>query len=259
MPRYMQWMNQSGMLKITHKVRVKFSVGNYVDTVDCDVAPMSACHLLLGRPWQFDLDATHSGRSNNYAFVHKGVHHVLKPMLESAITAEVFASVKKKKKEAGELTPKPRTALLQEGENDVALSYEIIACESSSKDLNSKVASASTFEDVSNDVVNKAQLVITQSHDPPMQIASAVGEIASAAGVLKVDEGENLSLVMSSKYPFKNVTMMDHDSVVIPIDKSQDVLDIMSKPRTALFQEGRMMSPWLNEIVIKASLALFQI
>jgi hypothetical protein len=36
---------------------------------------------------------------------------------------------------------------------DVALSSEIIACESSSKDLNNKVASASTFEDVSNDVV----------------------------------------------------------------------------------------------------------
>jgi hypothetical protein len=26
-PRYMQWMNQSGMLKITHKARVKFSIG----------------------------------------------------------------------------------------------------------------------------------------------------------------------------------------------------------------------------------------
>jgi hypothetical protein len=48
-PRSMQWMNQSGKLKITHKVRVKFSVGNYVDIVDCDVAPLSACHLLLGR------------------------------------------------------------------------------------------------------------------------------------------------------------------------------------------------------------------
>jgi hypothetical protein len=45
---YMQWMNQSGTPKITHKARVHFFVGNYVDTVDCDVAPMSVCHLLLG-------------------------------------------------------------------------------------------------------------------------------------------------------------------------------------------------------------------
>ena len=62
-PRYMRWMNESGTLKITHKVRVKFSIGSYVDTVDCDVAPMSSCHLLLGRPWQFDLDATHDSSS----------------------------------------------------------------------------------------------------------------------------------------------------------------------------------------------------
>ena len=72
MPRYMQWMNQSGTPKIRHKARVKFSIGNYVDTVDCDVAPMSACHLLLGRPWQFDLDATHGGRSNNYFVCAQG-------------------------------------------------------------------------------------------------------------------------------------------------------------------------------------------
>ena len=124
----MQWMNESGTLKITHKVRVKFSIGNYVETVDCDVAPMSACHLLLSRPWQFDLDATHAGRSNNYSFVHKGVNHVLKPMAGSAIKADIFPSVKVKKKVAT-ITSKPRTALLQEGENDVNIPTLIAASE----------------------------------------------------------------------------------------------------------------------------------
>jgi hypothetical protein len=46
----MQWINQSGILKITHKARVKVSIGDYIDMVDCDVAPLSACHLLLGQP-----------------------------------------------------------------------------------------------------------------------------------------------------------------------------------------------------------------
>jgi hypothetical protein len=96
MPHYMQWMNQSGMIKITHKARVKFSIGNYIDTVDCDVAPLSACHLLLGQPWKFDLDATHGGHSNCHSFVHKGIHHVFKPMLESGIKSEVFAPAEKK-------------------------------------------------------------------------------------------------------------------------------------------------------------------
>ena len=47
--------------------------------------------------------------------MHKGVHHILKPMKESAIKAEVFASVRKKKNAAAS-TPKPRTALIQERE-----------------------------------------------------------------------------------------------------------------------------------------------
>jgi hypothetical protein len=120
-PLYMQWMNTNGTLKITHKARVKFSVGTYVDTVDCNVAPLSACHLLLGRPWQFNHDATHGGCSNCYSFVHKGIHHVFKPMLESGIKSEAFAPVKKKYHTATS-KPKPRTTLLQGEENDVTIS-----------------------------------------------------------------------------------------------------------------------------------------
>jgi hypothetical protein len=115
----MQWMNQSGVLKITHKARVKFSISNYIDTVDYDVVAMSACHLLLGRPWHYDLNATHSGRSNHYSFVHKGVSHVLKPMKESVIKAEVFATVKRGK--PAKTIPKLRTTLFQGEENDVAI------------------------------------------------------------------------------------------------------------------------------------------
>jgi hypothetical protein len=88
-------MNQSSTLKINHMARVNFSVGNYMDTIDCDVTAMSACHLLLGQLWQFDLDATHSGHSSKYSFVHNGVHHVLKPMKENDIKAKVFAHIKK--------------------------------------------------------------------------------------------------------------------------------------------------------------------
>jgi hypothetical protein len=120
MSRCMQWMNTSGTLKITHKARVKFSVGTYVDILNCDVAPLSAYHLLLDRPWQFDLDATHGCCSNCYSFVHKGIHHVFKPMLESGIKSEVFAPVKKKYKTAT-IKQKPRIALLQGEENNVTI------------------------------------------------------------------------------------------------------------------------------------------
>jgi hypothetical protein len=50
-PRHVEWVNSCSMLKITHKVYVPFTVGDYVDEVECDVLPLEACGLLLGRPW----------------------------------------------------------------------------------------------------------------------------------------------------------------------------------------------------------------
>jgi hypothetical protein len=71
-PYYIQWLNNSGMAKITHIARVHFSIGTYHDYADCDVVPMQACSLLLGRHWEFDTDAIHYGRSNKYTLVHNG-------------------------------------------------------------------------------------------------------------------------------------------------------------------------------------------
>ena len=34
----------------------------------CDVVPMHAGHLLLGRPWQFDRKVIHDGFRNRYSF-----------------------------------------------------------------------------------------------------------------------------------------------------------------------------------------------
>jgi hypothetical protein len=53
-PRYVEWVNSCGMLKITHKVRVPFIVDYYIDEVECDVLPLEVCGLLLGHPWQYD-------------------------------------------------------------------------------------------------------------------------------------------------------------------------------------------------------------
>nr|AAP44593.1 putative gag-pol polyprotein [Oryza sativa Japonica Group] len=119
-------MNQAGTLKITHKVRVAFSIGSYVDKVDCDVVPMNACHLLLGRPWQFDLHATHEGRTNHYSFIHRGVKHVLKPMLDSAIKSMVFSAVKNKK-EPCQINPKQRTVLFQGREDDMPKKLNVLS------------------------------------------------------------------------------------------------------------------------------------
>jgi hypothetical protein len=45
-----QWLNNNGKAKVTHTTHVHFSIGTYHDYDDCDVVPMQACSLLLGRP-----------------------------------------------------------------------------------------------------------------------------------------------------------------------------------------------------------------
>jgi hypothetical protein len=147
---YIQWMNQSGMLKITHKARVKFSIGHYIDTVECDVAQLIACHLLSGSLWQFDLDATHGGHSNSYSFMHKGIQCVLKPMIEGAIKAEAFAPVKKKFN-SSTIKAKPGTAFLQEGENNVCVPGRVQAANvSASPNLIFCLGSGATYKDQNN-------------------------------------------------------------------------------------------------------------
>jgi hypothetical protein len=46
-PKHVAWLNSCGVLKVTHKVRVPFTVGDYVDEVECDVLPLEVFGLLL--------------------------------------------------------------------------------------------------------------------------------------------------------------------------------------------------------------------
>ncbi|KAK2973785.1 hypothetical protein RJ640_008190 [Escallonia rubra] len=61
---------------------VNFFIGSFKEAVYCDVVPMDACHILLGRPWQYDRKTMHDGVQNTF-FVKDGERKkklVLKPM-----------------------------------------------------------------------------------------------------------------------------------------------------------------------------------
>ena len=49
-PYKLQWLNDSGELWVQKQVLLSFSMGKYHDEVLCDVVPMYASHILLGRP-----------------------------------------------------------------------------------------------------------------------------------------------------------------------------------------------------------------
>ncbi|XP_074319582.1 uncharacterized protein LOC141656539 [Silene latifolia] len=68
-PYKLRWLNKGAEVKVDKQCLVPFSIGNvYRDEILCDVVPMDACHLLLGRPWEFDKNSIHQGRSNTYSF-----------------------------------------------------------------------------------------------------------------------------------------------------------------------------------------------
>lgn len=68
-PYPLAWFNNGTKINMSKQVLVSFSIGNYKDSVKCDVIPMDACHLLLGRPWQYDRDAIHHVKANTYRFL----------------------------------------------------------------------------------------------------------------------------------------------------------------------------------------------
>ncbi|KAL4386537.1 hypothetical protein GQ457_09G017690 [Hibiscus cannabinus] len=79
-PYKLQWLNNGGELKVTKQVVVPFSIGRYKDEVKFDFCPMNACHLLLGRPWQYDRRVLHDCFINQYSFDHEGKKVILAPM-----------------------------------------------------------------------------------------------------------------------------------------------------------------------------------
>ena len=66
-PYKVQWLSDTGTIQVEQRVQVSFKIGAYEDTLECDVLPMTVCHLLLGRPWQFDRGVIHNGVQINIA------------------------------------------------------------------------------------------------------------------------------------------------------------------------------------------------
>ncbi|GKV11282.1 hypothetical protein SLEP1_g22547 [Rubroshorea leprosula] len=89
-PYKLQWLNDCGEIKVTKQVLVSFSIGRYKDEVLCDVVPMHAGHLLLGRPWQYDGRVTHDGFKNHYSFVMEGKTITIAPLSPRQDFKDVF-------------------------------------------------------------------------------------------------------------------------------------------------------------------------
>ncbi|XP_031375376.1 uncharacterized protein LOC116189794 [Punica granatum] len=83
-PYKLAWLKKGGEVNVLERALVSFSIGlKYKDVAWCDVVAMDACHLLLGRPWQYDRRVVHDGRTNSYSFMFENVKIVLVPSRET--------------------------------------------------------------------------------------------------------------------------------------------------------------------------------
>ncbi|WP_232316927.1 retropepsin-like aspartic protease, partial [Candidatus Burkholderia verschuerenii] len=87
-PYKLQWLNHSGEAKVVKQVLVSLSIGKFKDNLLCDVMPMEASHLLLGRPWIYDNDATYYGRTNRYSLLVNDRKIVFTPLSPSQVYAD---------------------------------------------------------------------------------------------------------------------------------------------------------------------------
>ena len=85
-PYKLTWLKKDNEVKVTKRCLVNFSIRQkYQDSVLCDVVHMDACHLLLGRPWQYDRETKHDGKKNTYSLCKDGQHYTLLPSKEKVI------------------------------------------------------------------------------------------------------------------------------------------------------------------------------
>ncbi|KAK4566584.1 hypothetical protein RGQ29_002738 [Quercus rubra] len=82
-PHKLSWLKRGNDVIVSKRCLVSFSIGlKYKDNAWCDVVVMDACHLLLGRPWQYDREVQHDGRKNTYSFMFGSTKIVLLPCKE---------------------------------------------------------------------------------------------------------------------------------------------------------------------------------
>jgi hypothetical protein len=122
-PYKVSWLQKGHQVNVTKQCLVQYKIGGYNDKVLFDVIPMDVCHLLLGRPWQYDRNVIHDGKMNTYTLEKNGRTHMLLPIKDKGVKPEgrnivllmsgkeLLTEVKKKEDPKFFVVRKPRIVL----------------------------------------------------------------------------------------------------------------------------------------------------
>jgi hypothetical protein len=122
-PYRVSWLQKGHQETFTKQCLVEFKIGGYNDKILCDVIPMDVCHLLLGRPWKYDMNVNHDGQMNTYTLEKNGRTHMLlwikdkevKPGVSNMVLLmsgkELLIEVKKKEDPQFFVVRKPKIVL----------------------------------------------------------------------------------------------------------------------------------------------------
>jgi hypothetical protein len=92
-PYKVSWLQKGHHVMVTKQYLIEFKIGGYRDEIPCDVIPMDVCHVLLVRPWKFDINVIHDGRKNTYTLENNGRKHMLLPIEEKKVKEEANRSI----------------------------------------------------------------------------------------------------------------------------------------------------------------------
>ena len=108
-PYKVTWIDATS-IDIHERCQIPIQFATYTDNVWCNILPwmlvISFDHIILGRPWLFDLDMTIYGRTNQYSFVYNDKR--VKIMLNQPKPPTREKGVDKSKDKVDVLTPEKK-------------------------------------------------------------------------------------------------------------------------------------------------------
>ncbi|RDY14380.1 hypothetical protein CR513_00564, partial [Mucuna pruriens] len=86
----LQWLSEHGEMIVDKHASIVITLDKYKDEILCDVVPMEAIHVLLGRPWQYDRKVIHDCVTNKFSFMHGSNKVILKHLTPKEVLEDLM-------------------------------------------------------------------------------------------------------------------------------------------------------------------------